>query len=161
MLLWKYNSRNFREPIPKGKEPGYEMSTTVTISNIPIEEAGDLMTLSTENGANKIRGLQFKTTEYDEAYSEAVKKALSNSREKAEALAEAAGCKIVGIQNVVNNSRYSPYKAVVESYTIDNNNQAEKASGVKGFSGTATDVQGGELDIDAKVSVIYIIEDIN
>jgi len=82
---------------------GYQMSTRITVTDVPMEKAGALLSKVLEQGANEIWNVNYFASDYDNAYEEALKKAVESAKKKAEALASASG-KTVG--EVLNMEEY-------------------------------------------------------
>ena len=82
------------------KITGYEMETRVTVSDIPIDRAGEVISASVDAGVNNIRSVTYMASKYDEAYQEALKKAVESAATKAQAMAEAGNCKLGPIVNI-------------------------------------------------------------
>ena len=55
---------------------GYEMNTQVTVTDVPIDQVGGLLSRTVESGANEIQSVIYFSSTYDEAYQEALQKAV-------------------------------------------------------------------------------------
>ena len=64
---------------------GYEMNTEITVSDIPIDQAGEILSQSVTAGVNQIESVTYFSSQYDENYQEALKGAVAMARSKAEA----------------------------------------------------------------------------
>ena len=62
------------------------------MSDIPIDQAGTLISSSGEAGINSISQVTYLSSKYDETYQQALKNAIASAKVKAEAIAEAGGC---------------------------------------------------------------------
>ena len=129
---------------------GYEMTTQVTVSNIAIDRVGQLLSDSVDAGVNSIDAVNYMSSKYDEAYQEALAKAVNAAKVKAQAMADAGGCKlgkIVNIQEYGNNqaARYNGYSAGAGA--------AAKESGAMDMA-----VMPGEVEIEANIAVEFSIE---
>lgn len=129
---------------------GYEMNTTVTVSDVPMDQAGTLISSCVEAGINNIDRVTYLSSKYDESYQQALKNAIASARVKAEAIAEAGGCtlgSVVHVEEYNDNqtARYSGYQ----------NMAAKDASG----AGAAMNVEPGQLSIEARVSVEFEIQE--
>lgn len=127
---------------------GYQMRTTLLVSDLPIEKAGTIVASSIDAGINNIDSISYLSGKYDESYQEALKKAIASAKVKAEAMAEASGTKLGDIYsveevNTYNNSRYVGYTA------NDSSAQTEAK---------AIPVEPGQLNIQAQVIVTYKIK---
>lgn len=129
---------------------GYEMNTMVTVSDIPLENVGDLLSGSVSAGINSVRSVTYLSSKYDERYQEALKKAVESAKVKAQAMSEAGGCtlgQIVAMEEFGGNSqaRYTGYYSAKNSAAAD-----ESAPG-------AMAVMPGELEIEAQISVDFAV----
>lgn len=129
---------------------GYEMTTQVTVSDIAIDQVGKLLSDSVNAGINSIESVNYMSSKYDDSYQEALAKAIEAAKVKAQAMAEAGGCKlgkIVNIQEYGQNqtARYSKYTA---------------GAGEAGMGNAAMDmaVMPGEVEIEANIAVEFSIE---
>ena len=127
---------------------GYQMRTTLLVSDLPIEKAGTIVASSIDAGINNIDSISYLSGKYDESYQEALKKAIASAKVKAEAMAEASGTKLGDIYSVeevstYNNSRYVGYTA--------NDSAAQTEA-------KAIPVEPGQLNIQAQVIVTYKIK---
>lgn len=131
---------------------GYEMSTQVTVSDIPMDQVGAMLTKGVESGANEIYSVSYYASNYDEAYEEALTKALALAKAKAEALAAADG-QIVGrvtdIQEYGDN-QYGRYVSSGIAVTRD-------AVAVKEAASADMGVMPGELEVSATISVTFAL----
>lgn len=131
---------------------GYEMTTEITVSDIPITEAGSILTKSVEAGVNRINSVSYFASDYDTAYQEALKGAMKVAEEKALALAEAGGKTLGTVVNVEEfgynpDTRYSGYNDL-------------GAAKMEASSGAAADmaVMPGEVSVEARVTVEYELQ---
>lgn len=139
---WSGNSR---------KLVGYEMSTQITVTDVPMEDVGALLSQTVETGANEIQNVTYFSSTYDEAYEEALAKAVEMAQSKAETLAHAGGYQVVGIMSIVEQAD-SQYGRYVESGISRNSSldaAAEKAMAVE------MAVMPGEMQVTADISVEF------
>lgn len=127
---------------------GYEMKTRITVSDIPIDQTGELLTSSVEAGINSIQDVSYLSSQYDENYQQALKGAIEAAKQKAAAIAEASGCilgPIVHVEeaNDYQQTRYSGYRNAVAGAMEE---------------GGAMDVEPGQLTITARVTVDFEIQ---
>ncbi|MGI5958768.1 MAG: SIMPL domain-containing protein [Massiliimalia sp.] len=129
---------------------GYEMVTELNLSGIAIDQTGVIAGSCVTAGANEIREISYSSSSYDECYREALKKAVESGRKKAEAMAEAEGCKL-GIA------------AEMEEYPADTAFRYETAEKLEmdmaSGAGANLAVAPGELEVEAKVTISYEIKD--
>ena len=129
---------------------GYEMSTWITVSDIPIADAGSILSKSVESGVNRIESVSYFCSNYDEAYEEALKGAVAMAKAKAQALAEAEGKTIAGVSSIEEygyfpNTRYNGY----------NGSGSVRSAAKEEFAAADLAVMPGEISIEAQVTVSY------
>lgn len=129
----------------KNIQDGYDMNDNVMVTVRTIADAGKIVSIIADNGANTISGISF---DVDDATMEQTKLAaldlaMANARKKADVVAKAAGKTITSVQTVnVNENTYTPYPM----FKAD-----QAASG-----SAAAPVEAGTLDIEMSVSVTYL-----
>ena len=129
---------------------GYEMRTTITVSDIPIDKTGELLSSCVEAGINNIQNVTYLSSQYDASYQQALSSAIEAAKVKANAIAEASGC-ILG--PVVNVEEYADNQQA--RYTGYQNYAADKEEGLAAGSMT---VEPGQLTITAQISVDFEIQ---
>ena len=82
-----------------GAITGYSASNSVSAS-IGVEHAGDLIDAGTAAGANDISGPGLSQSDSDRLYREALAAAVADARDRAEALAKAAGRSLGAIETI-------------------------------------------------------------
>ena len=75
----------------------YNASSTLAIKVTDMESVGALIDVCFAAGANTLNGISFSASDTSEAETEAMKKAVTDAKRKAEIYAEASGLKIIGI----------------------------------------------------------------
>ena len=95
---------------------GYEMTTNLTVSDIPIDNAGTIITKSVAAGVNGINSVSYFSSSYDASYQEALKGAMAVAQAKAQALAEAGAKTLAGVVHVEEfgyqpDTRYASYNS--------------------------------------------------
>ncbi|WP_026892770.1 SIMPL domain-containing protein [Lacrimispora aerotolerans] len=128
------------------KITGYEMRTGITVSDLPMDKLGTLVASSIEAGINNIDHIAYMSSKYDESYQEALKKAVSASKVKADAIAAASGVTLGTITNVEEISTYN-----------DTRYEAGAAFGAQADAKSIA-VEPGQLDVEAQVTVTYGIK---
>ncbi len=130
---------------------GYEMRTSITVSDLPLDQVGELITSCVDAGINTIDNISYLSSDYDAKYQEALKKAIETAKVKAEAIAEAGGTTlgaIVHVEEHLTNQqiRYTGYEggrsAITETMA----------------AGAAMDVAPGQVSVEAIVSVDFAIQ---
>ena len=131
---------------------GYSAFSSLSVKNVPIDDAGKLITACTEAGANEFNGISYSCTQYESLYAEALMDAVAAAETKAKVLAEAAGRDLGDV------------KAIVEGYqdmTFANNSEkvyAASGMGAAEDSATAANIQPGQAEITANVTVTYTLQ---
>ncbi|MBT9777110.1 DUF541 domain-containing protein [Clostridium sp. MCC353] len=128
---------------------GYEMNTNITISDIPIDTAGELITSCVDAGINRIQSVDYLSSQYDASYQEALKKAMDSAKSKAQAIAEAGGATLGGVVHVEEYS--SSQQARYNGY------QRSAATGAAKEMAAAIAVEPGQIGVEARISVNYEI----
>lgn len=129
---------------------GYEMNTNITVSDIPIDTAGTLITSCVEAGINRIQSVDYLSSNYDASYQEALKKAMESAKQKAQAIAEAGGA---ALGSVVHVEEYS------SSQQARYNGYQRTAATARAVMDTAAAiaVEPGQIGVEARISVNYEI----
>ncbi|SEA79487.1 hypothetical protein SAMN05216349_12925 [Oribacterium sp. KHPX15] len=125
---------------------GYTVDTTLTVSDIKIEDAGNVISQCVDAGINSMNNISYFCSGYDDAYNEALKEAIANADTKAQALAEASGKKIVEIKNI--SEGYQNTSLQYRSGSVMKNSLEAASDAV---------IMPGESDIAANVTVTYIM----
>ena len=69
---------------------GYQVSVSIVISDVAVEDVGDLISRCTEAGANNVGNVEYKCSNYEEIYTSALSDAVRKAKRKAEVIADAA-----------------------------------------------------------------------
>jgi uncharacterized protein YggE len=86
---------------------GYVASNTVSVKT-DIGKSGKLVDAAVNAGATGFGGPMLSRSDEDDLYRDALKKAVDDAKTKAQALAEAAGLKLGGVQSVTEGSSSGP-----------------------------------------------------
>ena len=130
---------------------GYEMYTRLTVSDIPLEDSGALISGAVENGVNTIDSVSYFSSKYDDSYQEALQKAVASARAKAEVLAQAGGRtlgQMVHIEEYTPNT-YARYSRQVTNATAALETKAAAADMA---------VMPGQISVEAQVTVEFAVE---
>ncbi|MGA8574148.1 MAG: SIMPL domain-containing protein [Candidatus Cybelea sp.] len=95
-----YNPRPRSAPPNPGERYGYTVSRTFTVKVRQIGKAGAVSDACTSAGATAINGVSFGLADSAAARTQATIKAVADARANAEALAQAAGLRIVAIKSM-------------------------------------------------------------
>ena len=142
----------------KGAEiTGYEVNTTLEVSSQQVSLAGAIITACVEEGVNNVNNVKYTCSGYDEAYQEALKKAVADARKKAEALAEAGG-KTLGTVNTIAEGYQNTTYRMTTNEAMYGAADTEMAVAYK-ETGSSMDFMPGEAQIKASVTVTWYLED--
>ena len=129
---------------------GYEAVTTLTVSDLPMDQVGEVLTQSVDAGVNNIQSISYLSSEYDSAYQEALSLAVAAARTKAEALAQAEGCTVGEILSIQETSGYTEARY--------NDNALAQATMANAAAEDSLSIMPGELDIEASVIVEFAMQ---
>lgn len=129
---------------------GYEAVTTLTISDLPMDQVGEILTQSVDAGVNNIQSISYLSSEYDQAYQEALSLAVAAARTKAEALAQTEGYSVGEILSVQETSGYSEARY--------NDTALAQSTMTAAAAEESVSIMPGELDIEASVVVEFSMQ---
>ncbi len=133
---------------PNGEATGttYVVDNTVYVTVRDLTKLGDILDGVVSSGANNINGITFDSTAKDQALVDARKAAITDARQQAQALAEAAGVTLDAIQsiNVSNNTPVPMYDA--------------KGGAMAASSSSPVPVSAGQLIIEVDANLTYSIK---
>jgi uncharacterized protein YggE len=116
---------------------GYAASNTISVTTT-IAKAGSIVDAAVAAGADGVSGPSLSRSDQDAQYQDALKKAVANAHDKAQALAAAGGLSLGGVQTIVEGAGQVP---VV---------WAQRAVASPGVA-----IEPGTQTIDATVTVTY------
>jgi len=131
----------------------YNASSTLAIKVTDMESVGSLIDVCFAAGANTLNGISFSASDTEEAKTEAMKKAVTDAKKKAEILAEASGLKIIGIEIISEGGVYSYQNNVGNVYAKGVDDIVEETEADAG-----TVVQSAKLIVSASVSITFEAE---
>ncbi len=129
---------------------GYEMDTQLTVSDIPMDQVGELLTGAVSAGVSRIRDVSYYASGYDEAYDQALALAMDMAKEKAEAIAHAGGCQVTDVLSVTESADRQSGRYVDSGIS---QNVMVKAAAEDSAAEMA--VMAGEMEIEAEITVVY------
>ncbi len=132
---------------------GYEASTSLTVSKLPIDSLDTILAQSVQTGINNIQSITYMSSKYDEGYSNALKLAMESARAKAEALAEAGGCSLGSVVGVRENSNYSEARYTDNALSSKMRSMESLAAGTEDGSS----IMPGEVAVEVNITVEYLI----
>lgn len=130
---------------------GYEMRTQITVSDVPLEQAGALISQAVAAGANEILSVDYLSSKYDEAYAEALASAVKQAKSKAEAMAHAEDCQVVGVVSMEEYGDQQQGRYVNSGFS----RKASMASGAAEAAVMDMAVMAGEMEVEADIQVVY------
>lgn len=134
---------------------GYEMRTQVTVSDVPMEQVGALISQTVEAGANEILSVSYFSSKYDEAYQEALALAVNQAKAKAEAMAHAEGYQVTEVVSMEEYSDLQQGRYVNSGLmrnTVSSSKEAAPGAAVMDMA-----VMAGEMEVSADIQVVYKI----
>jgi uncharacterized protein YggE len=123
---------------------GYRVENNIRIELPDVDAAGDVLDRAVEAGANRVANLQFVASDTRAARLRALREAVSNAREQAEAIASAMGVEL-GIALEVQGGASAP------------NPRSPGGIMLRASAETATPVEAGDHLVTASVSITYRI----
>lgn len=135
---------------------GYEMSTRLEATDIPIDQVGKLLSGAVSAGASEIWSVSYFSSQYDEAYEEALAKAMDMALKKAEALAHAGGCQVTDVLSVREFGDDQSGRYVDSGIRA---NSAKASAGAFAVQDAAAEiaVMPGEMQVSADIEVEYLL----
>jgi uncharacterized protein YggE len=94
---------------------GYTASNTVSVVIRDLDEVGAVVDAAAQAGANQVYGPNLSIADQTELYKEALAEAYDDARDKAEAVAAAAGVGLGAVLNVVEGSASFPFPAAADA----------------------------------------------
>jgi hypothetical protein len=123
---------------------GFTARNMVRVTVDSVKRVGLVIDAAIGAGANRVANLAFQLRNPETAYREALRLAVANAKADAEALANAAGRRL-GPPLRISTSGGTPIR---------------ESAGIRAFKASApTPVEGGTIQINARVTVYYRLED--
>ncbi len=129
---------------------GYRMTNTIKVTIRSIDSVGKVISDAISAGATGTYGLSLSVSDSSSAYQQALKAAVSNAKGKADAIADALGVTIKAIPASISEET-NGYSAT-RAYALMDTNEAVAED-------SAVSISAGELTVNARVTVSYIIEE--
>lgn len=124
---------------------GYTASNTVRVRTKAMDKIGNLMDAAISAGSNTVQDISFDVEDKRKLRQRALTLAVKKCESKAEAIANALGCKL-GPATTANES--------VDMYFGDSRNAVMEASVVK-YRRSTTPIEPGETTVSAQVKIVY------
>lgn len=131
---------------------GYEATTTLTVSDLPIDGLDEILAQSVSTGINTISSITYLASRYDESYQAALTAAVETARQKATVLAGAAGCNVGSVISIQETSGYS--EARYSDYALTNKYRSSAKEELSALADTAG-IMPGEIQVEASIIVEY------
>lgn len=147
---YEYQSKkeSSRFPIPDGKRVliGYEVSHWITVKIRNVDQAGEILAEVGGMNVENISGLSFIVDDEEKIKREARRKAVANAKEKAQAIADDFGVRLVKVVSF--NERGGVFRdfAVLEAVSS------------KGGVFPIPEIPSGESTITSHVTVVYAVD---
>lgn len=126
---------------------GYDMTQTISVKIRNFEKIGDIFNIATTNGANVVNDLYFTVDNPEKAQADARTKAIEQAKEKAQAIAKAAGLKLGKVVSVSD--------GYYQAYYGNTYDKALGAGEAMSSSVPAPDIQPGQQEVNMTVTVTY------
>ena len=128
---------------------GYDISNSVNVIIRDMDMIGEVIGAGVAAGANISRGVQFSLEDTSLVYYEALELAVADAANKAEAIAEAMGTSVIGLQSVVETNTF----AAPVLWGAGTHFRA--AAMEMSFDQFGVPIQPGDVTVTARVEVIY------
>ncbi|MDD5750237.1 MAG: SIMPL domain-containing protein [Candidatus Pacebacteria bacterium] len=148
-----YNLSQQYDYLDKGERVfrGYLLNQQIGVKIRDFTKIGDVLERSTSLGANSIGDLQFTVDDPAAAKAAALADAIANAKTKAKKIASDSGLKIKKLVNVYeDSSQYANYPTAV--------GVGGGEMMVKSLSSIAPDIQAGEQEVKATVTLVYRVK---
>lgn len=132
---------------------GYQVRQTTTVKVRNTEQAGELLTSVGGQGATEVSGLNFTFDDPDAVQNEARNEAIADAKEKADALADALGVRIVRVVSFYENGGGWPMPYASYDMMAQNGMGGAESAAVR----TAPAISVGENKVISNVTVTYEI----
>lgn len=132
-------------------DKGYIVSNNFVVKTTDLQKVGDILDAGIQAGANRVDSISFELSEdkQRQVKQEALRKAATNARDKAVALAEGSGVRLGAVKSISENSY------VVMPYARGGYDMV--AMKAEGAPVPSTEISPQNVQVNAQVSVGYII----
>ena len=136
----------------KGQELiGYEVTQTLTLKIRDLNKIGDVISKTTEQGANQVGNISFTIDDEFALKNQAREMAIGKAKEKAELIAKQSGMKLGAIKSVYENS--DP----VISPIMYTNAKMDLASGSVAQT-ISPNIQSGQNEVKVDITLVYEVK---
>ena len=126
---------------------GYQATNTVRITVQEVAKTGEILDATVQAGANLASNIQFDIKDDTELRKRALDQAVKEARVRADAIAGAAGLRVVGVQSMVDESSGRPEVP-----------EMARASAMAADAAGPVPVQPGQLAVTARVRVVFAFQ---
>lgn len=144
--VYYYNDRTGKQ-----STDGYKASTDITISKLKVDDVGKIADQCIEAGADRVDGISYRVSSEPEVYKDLIAEATDIAKNKAEVIAEKAGCKVNGIKNI---REIKGYNSPLMQYNSVN----YKALDSVNIDSPETEIMPGEQEITAKIEAEFYVK---
>jgi uncharacterized protein YggE len=123
---------------------GYRAVNQLEVKILDVARLGTVIDTAMKNGATKVNGPYWSHSRLEELQRQAAVNALERARRLAEALAQAAGLKIKGLDKISTGIRFISPRAAGETF------MAAKAA-------SPTPIEVGEEEISAHIQAVFLV----
>lgn len=127
----------------------YQVSQVLEVKIRDLSKVGDIISKSTELGANNVSSLSFTVDDDEKVKEQAKEEAIKNAKEKAKALEKALGVHLVKIVNFSEGTIYPAYDSYYKA--------ASGMGGAEMLSSVAPTVMTGQNKITSTVTITYSV----
>lgn len=133
---------------------GYQADTTITVSDVAVDDLGTIISGSVESGVNSIQGISYYSSSFDEVYSECLTEAMKMARSKAETIAAADGRELSTLafvsENWFDDSQRYVNKTVGGAY--------EESAAAADMATPSMTVSPGQISVSAQLSASWNLQ---
>ncbi len=138
------------------KAVGYRGQISMSVKEVDISDIGKYLRILSTNGVNQIDGISVFYSGYEEAYCEALGKAMKQARTKAETLAAVEDAELTGQFMATEGYQDDSLRSVSKGFAA-NYSMAEYEEAAMDDAG-GFDYSVGTTEVKATVTVCYLIE---
>jgi uncharacterized protein YggE len=125
---------------------GYQAVNRLEVKVMDVARLGGVIDTALKNGATKVNGPYWSHSRIEELQRQAAVNALERARRLAEALAQAAGVKIKGIDKISTGVRILPPRGAGEAHMM-----------ARAAPPSPTPIEVGEEEIKANIQAVFLV----
>lgn len=130
---------------------GYEATTSLTVSDLPIDDLDSILSQSVASGINTVQSITYQASQYDQSYQEALTRAVVTAQEKAQVLASASGAAVGSVVSIKEISGYSQARYTDYARSSQYNSASLRKEALEDTAG----IMPGEIQVEASIVVEY------